>query len=95
MKTAIQSTIVAVLALAGSSALADDHALTFEDVDANGDGQIVLSEVQAFDPEVTEEGFASYDANEDGALDQAEFDAWQDAGAEEEGEEPMDGEQPE
>lgn len=89
MKTALQSAIIAALALAGGAAFADDHEPTFDEVDADGDGRIILAEVQAFDPTVTEDGFASYDEDDSGALDETEFDAWKQASAEMDGDEPQ------
>ncbi len=50
------------------------------EVDTNGDGLMSLEEVQAVYPEVTAESFAALDANADGALDDAEMVAGQEAG---------------
>ena len=50
------------------------------DVDANGDGFLTLDEVQAIYPEITAETFSAMDANADGALDQTEVAAAQEAG---------------
>jgi hypothetical protein len=89
MKAIVQSAAAAALALAGSAALADDHELTFDSVDANGDGKIVLSEVQAVAPRVTEEQFASFDEDDDDALNETEFEAWKEAWNEMGGDDPM------
>lgn len=50
------------------------------EVDANGDGMLTLDEVQAVFPEITAESFSAMDANADGALDDSEVAAAQDAG---------------
>ncbi|MCL6281913.1 hypothetical protein M3P21_00065 [Ruegeria sp. 2012CJ41-6] len=49
-------------------------------VDANGDGVWTLDEVQAVFPEMSADGFNAIDVNADGALDEAEVSAAQDAG---------------
>ncbi len=49
-------------------------------VDANEDGLLSLEEVQAVYPEVTAEQFAAADLNGDGALEDAEVTAAQEAG---------------
>ena len=51
-----------------------------QDVDANGDGVLTIDEVQASFPEVTSDGFSAMDVNADGALDEAEVAAAQEAG---------------
>jgi len=50
------------------------------EVDANGDGLLSVSEVQAVYPDVTAETFSAMDLNADGALDDAEVIAAQEAG---------------
>lgn len=50
------------------------------EVDANGDGMMSMGEVQAVFPDVTEENFSAADTNGDGALDEAEMTAAQEAG---------------
>ncbi|MEM6941093.1 MAG: hypothetical protein AAF943_07275 [Pseudomonadota bacterium] len=50
------------------------------EVDANGDGILSVAEVQAVFPDVTVEQFAAMDLNSDGALDDNEVQAAQDAG---------------
>lgn len=49
-------------------------------VDANGDGLLTLDEVQAVFPEITADSFSAMDTNSDGALDDTEVVAAQDAG---------------
>lgn len=50
------------------------------EIDANGDGILTLDEVQAVFPEITADSFATMDVNADGALDQEEVTAAQQAG---------------
>lgn len=50
------------------------------ELDVNGDGLLSVSEVQAVYPDVTAEQFSAMDLNADGALDDAEVVAAQEAG---------------
>lgn len=50
------------------------------ELDANGDGLLSVSEVQAVYPDVTTDQFSTMDLNADGALDDAEIVAAQEAG---------------
>jgi hypothetical protein len=50
------------------------------ELDANGDGLLSVSEVQAVYPDVTAEQFSVMDLNADGALDDAEIVAAKEAG---------------
>lgn len=50
------------------------------ELDANGDGLLSVVEVQAVYPDVTAETFSAMDLNADGALDDAEVTAAQEAG---------------
>jgi hypothetical protein len=50
------------------------------ELDANGDGLLSVSEVQAVYPDVTAEQFSAMDLNADGALDDTEIVAAQEAG---------------
>lgn len=50
------------------------------EVDANGDGLLTIDEVQAVYPDVTAENFSTMDLNADGALDDTEIVAAQEAG---------------
>jgi len=50
------------------------------ELDANGDGLLSVSEVQAVYPDVTAEQFSAMDLNADGALDDGEIVAAQEAG---------------
>ncbi|MBB3993849.1 hypothetical protein GGR95_001480 [Sulfitobacter undariae] len=49
-------------------------------VDANADGVLSLEEMQTVYPEITAEQFTTLDLNADGALDDAEVKAAQEAG---------------
>ena len=53
---------------------------TLADMDANGDGLLTVEEVQAVYPELSAEQFSSIDVNADGAIDDAELSAAQEAG---------------
>ncbi len=73
--------IVAIAALAAviaaPTALADHHGKkTFADIDADANGAITLTELQALKPEVTAEKFAKYDTDASGGLSEAEMEAW-------------------
>jgi len=50
------------------------------ELDANGDGILSAAEVQAVYPDVTAEQFSAMDLNADGALDDSEVLAAQEAG---------------
>lgn len=50
------------------------------EVDANGDGLLSVTEVQAVYPDVTAEQFSAMDLNADGALDDGEVEAATEAG---------------
>lgn len=75
MKMMFAAGLFAAAAL-GGAALADDHDLAFEDVDANGDGRLSLLEVQDAASDVAEATFNEYDADDNGFLSRSEFDAW-------------------
>ena len=49
-------------------------------IDSNGDGMVTLDEVQAVFPEITADSFSAMDVNSDGALDNDEVVAAQEAG---------------
>ncbi len=51
-----------------------------QDVDANADGVLTIDEVQSTYPEITVDTFSAMDVNSDGALDEAEVAAAQEAG---------------
>jgi hypothetical protein len=55
-------------------------AIAATEIDTNGDGVLTLDEVQAVFPEISTESFTAMDANADGALDDTEISAAQDAG---------------
>ncbi|MEZ5913602.1 MAG: EF-hand domain-containing protein [Paracoccaceae bacterium] len=65
-----QIATVALVMLLGAPALAQD-APAVEDTD--GDGSYSLAELQVAYPDLTEEGYASIDANADGVVDEAEL----------------------
>ncbi|MBD3663460.1 hypothetical protein H9Q16_05970 [Sulfitobacter sp. TSTF-M16] len=50
------------------------------ELDANGDGLLSVTEVQAVYPDVTAEQFSAMDLNADGALDDSEVVAAEEAG---------------
>jgi len=70
MKTFLISGVSA-LALAGTA-----FAAPFEDADADGDGVVSLSEVQAIDSATSEAEFTLYDVDLDGGLDEDEYATW-------------------
>lgn len=70
--TAIALSTLCVPAFAMSAGAAE--------LDANGDGLLSVSEVQAVYPDVTAEQFSAMDLNADGALDNEEIVAAQEAG---------------
>lgn len=55
-------------------------ALAATELDTDGDGLVTLDEAQAAYPEITPESFTEMDSNADGALDEEEVAAAQDAG---------------
>ncbi|WP_113912639.1 EF-hand domain-containing protein [Roseovarius dicentrarchi] len=71
---------IASILAAGALATTAFAAGTLADMDTNGDGLLTVEEVQAAYPEMTAEQFSEADANADGALDDAELTAAQDAG---------------
>lgn len=70
--TAIAATALCIPAYAMGASVAE--------VDANGDGILSVAEVQAVYPDVTTDQFAAMDLNADGALDDGEVLAAQEAG---------------
>lgn len=64
-------TVVAGIAFTAGAALAQDA--RFDAADADADGSVTLTELQAVFPDVTAEQFMTADANGDGALDRDEF----------------------
>lgn len=69
----ILTTTVALLALSAP-------AFAETDLDANGDGNVTLPELQAAYPEMTADDFAGMDTDEDGVLSDSEITAATDAG---------------
>lgn len=55
-------------------------AVAATEIDTNADGLLTLDEVQAVFPEISVESFSAMDLNADGALNDAEIVAAQDAG---------------
>ncbi len=71
---------IASILAAGALATTAFAAGSLADMDANGDGLLTVDEVQAVYPEMTAEQFSEIDVNADGAIDDAEMSAAQDAG---------------
>jgi Ca2+-binding EF-hand superfamily protein len=71
MKKLIPFTAAFALAAAGTAFAGGDHAKKFESLDANSNGAIERSELQAH-PEAMEQ-FSAADANANGKLEAAEF----------------------
>ena len=72
--------IVLVLGLGARANAAIAMGEAVAELDANGDGMLSVSEVQAAYPEISAETFSEVDANGDGALDEAELVSGQDQG---------------
>lgn len=93
MKTLFTAAAAAALTASAAFAQDADMEITFDALDADGNGVLSLEEVQAAAPDVTAEAFAEYDEDGDEALNEDEFDAWVKARAESEddgGEQPSD-----
>lgn len=75
MTSVIRTTTLAIAALGLSAGLAMAQAATpeFATVDADADGSITLTELQAAIPTVTEEAFAAADADGSGGLSAEEY----------------------
>jgi Ca2+-binding EF-hand superfamily protein len=69
-------TAAAAAAFIAGGALAQEPQISFIELDANEDGQLSHGELHAVAPDVTEDEFASYDADADGYLQEPEFDTW-------------------
>ena len=67
---------VLVLGLGASTAAMAQVASDFATVDADASGDITLTEAQMVWVDLTQEAFAAADANADGKVDQAEYDAF-------------------
>jgi len=78
MKTMMTTVIASAFALSAAGAASAAN-ITFDEVDANGDGMLTLAEVRDVAENVTEEEFNPYDADRNGSLNEAEFDAWLEA----------------
>lgn len=59
-----------------TAAFAQAEAVTFAAVDTDLSASVSLAEAQVAWPDLTQEIFDAADANKDGSLDQAEFDAY-------------------
>jgi Ca2+-binding EF-hand superfamily protein len=68
--------LISTIAAAAFAGAAFAEAPMFDTVDTDGDGLVSLSEAQAVAPDLTEDGFAAFDLNADGGLDNEEFAAW-------------------
>jgi hypothetical protein len=66
----------AVMTLATGAFALDAATPDFATADADTSGGVSLAEAQAVWPDLTQEAFTAADANADGSLDQAEFDAY-------------------
>lgn len=65
------------LAAGGVTHSADElGGLEFDTVDADGDGQVVFSELVAVAPRASRETFDAFDSDGDEALDRTEYEAW-------------------
>ncbi len=71
---------IASILAAGALATTAFAAGSLTDMDTNGDGLLTVEEVQAVYPEMTAEQFSQIDVNADGAIDDAELGAAQEAG---------------
>ncbi len=69
-------TLTAVFGLAASAACAEDTTNEFAAIDADGSGNLSLTEIQAAAPEVTATEFIAYDSDGSGDLSAEEFAAW-------------------
>ncbi|MCV3272371.1 hypothetical protein MUB52_13115 [Roseobacter sp. WL0113] len=69
-----KTTVASIVLLSATAAFAQLAA------DANGDGVLTIDEVQAVYPDISAESFTTMDLNADGALDEAEVQAAQEAG---------------
>jgi Ca2+-binding EF-hand superfamily protein len=78
MKTALISGVFAATTL-GAAASADHHGLAFDEVDADGNGQVSFTELSDAVDEADRSVFDEHDENADGALNETEFDAWKQA----------------
>ena len=72
--------IVLVLGLGALANAAIAMGEAVAELDANGDGMLSVSEVQAAYPDISAETFSEVDTNSDGALDDAELIAGQEQG---------------
>lgn len=66
---------VLVLGLGASTAAMAQMATDFVVVDADGSGDISLTEAQAVWADLTEEAYAAADSDQSGSLNQAEYEA--------------------
>lgn len=69
-----------LIALLGATSLAYAMSEQAAAIDTNGDGVLTIDEVQAVYPDVTVESFTTMDLNADGALDEEEVTAAEEAG---------------
>jgi len=72
MKTALTIATTALFAASAASAQGD----FFAQLDADGNGELTLQEIQAAQPNVTANLFGHYDTDSNGALTEAEFGVW-------------------
>lgn len=76
MKLSTYATLVA-FGLAGAAVAMSDNAAA---IDVDGNGVLTIDEVQAVYPDVSTDTFSAMDTNADGALDEAEVTAAEEAG---------------
>jgi Ca2+-binding EF-hand superfamily protein len=68
--------LIAAATLFGAATPAMAATITFEEVDADSNGEVSLTEIQAVAPDVTEDRFDTFDHDDDGALSETEFRVW-------------------
>jgi hypothetical protein len=66
---------VLVLGLGASTAAMAQMATDFVVVDADGSGDVSLTEARAVWPDLSEEAYAAADGDQNGSLNQAEYEA--------------------
>ena len=68
--------LIAAATLMGAAAPALASGYAFEDVDADSNGEVSLTEIQAVAPDLTATRFDTFDHDDDGALSETEFEVW-------------------
>jgi hypothetical protein len=75
-KTTTYASFFAVMLTGTAFAMSDNAAA----IDVDGNGVLTIDEVQAVYPDVSQDTFSAMDTNADGALDEAEVTAAEEAG---------------